>query len=260
MNRCHRLHRAVTRTFLVSSLLAAVALNRAGAQSGNPEPNPEGDSGVLKAQVTTGGSYSPHSGNATRSVPDLQVPGARGDLDFVRHWNSVHGQGSAPFTGGGWTHSWHWELIDWNPEFIQEYDGAPIYYKITMIIGWPDGSTRKFWLTRDARHWDGDPNNWYQDPFGPAYPPAWESDPATADFLREMAPDGSEFWIYRADGGTVHFQRNPDGHYLATELFDSNGLRTGLEYEQGGYWIANPGYWSEPPRLKRVHGADGRTR
>jgi len=41
-----------------------------------PPENPEGNTGALKSQVQTGGSYDAHSGNATRVVNDLHVPGA----------------------------------------------------------------------------------------------------------------------------------------------------------------------------------------
>jgi YD repeat-containing protein len=44
-----------------------------------------------------------------------------------------------------------------------------------------------------------------------------------------MAQDGSEFWLYLADGGSVHFTGGPWG-YLATEVFDPHGLRTTLTY------------------------------
>src|SRR3954471_20654670 len=56
------------------------------------DPNPTGDTGALKPQVQTGGSYDAHSGNATRIVNDLHVPGALGvyGLDFTRYWNSTH--------------------------------------------------------------------------------------------------------------------------------------------------------------------------
>ena len=58
-----------------------------------------------------------------------------------------------------------------------------------------------------------------------------------------MAQDGSEFWLYRADGGSVHFVGtngpNPTGGYFrweyrATELYDPHGLHTELIYEPIG--------------------------
>src|SRR2546429_9640162 len=53
------------------------------------------------------------------------------------------------------------------------------------------------------------------------------------DLLRDMAPDGSEFWLSQADGGAVYFKNGP-GVYQATEIFDPHGLRTQLEYDGKG--------------------------
>ncbi|MEN3370689.1 MAG: hypothetical protein V7609_2832, partial [Verrucomicrobiota bacterium] len=56
-----------------------------------PDENPEGNTGALKGQVTTGSSYDAHSGNGVRVVTDLHLPGALGvyGLDFTRYWNSL---------------------------------------------------------------------------------------------------------------------------------------------------------------------------
>src|SRR5947208_17164469 len=64
-----------------------------------PDENPEGNTGALKAQVTTGASYDAHSGNATRIVSDLHVPGALGvyGLDFTRYWNSIPNDHDNPY-------------------------------------------------------------------------------------------------------------------------------------------------------------------
>src|SRR3954471_794577 len=79
------------------------------------DPNPTGDTGALKPQVQTGGSYDAHSGNATRIVNDLHVPGALGvyGLDFTRYWNSLQmnwdnatAATADAFGWSGWFHSW----------------------------------------------------------------------------------------------------------------------------------------------------------
>ncbi len=102
---------------LLAALFLAIAFTPLGAQTPPPpgtDPNadPEGTTGALKDQITTGGSYSAHSGNGSRSVTDLEVPGAVGyGLDFTRHWNSTDGSlspeghtvGPQPFGAGGWT-------------------------------------------------------------------------------------------------------------------------------------------------------------
>src|SRR6266446_6264701 len=85
-----------------------------------PDENPEGNTGALKAQVTTGGSYDAHSGNATRIVNDLHLPGALGiyGLDFTRYWNSLHpdydnefAEWPFEFGASGWSHSWRWSAV-----------------------------------------------------------------------------------------------------------------------------------------------------
>src|SRR5437764_1338826 len=86
-----------------------------------PDENPEGNTGALKAQVTTGGSYDAHSGNATRSITDLHVPGALGvyGLDFTRYWNCLRNDydnnfawTSPNFGAPGWSHSWEWHALE----------------------------------------------------------------------------------------------------------------------------------------------------
>lgn len=78
---------------LLSALLVAAGTGRAlAAPPPVPEDNPNGDTGALKSQIQTGGSYAAHSGNGTRVVNDLHSPGGLGvdGLDFTRYWNSLH--------------------------------------------------------------------------------------------------------------------------------------------------------------------------
>ena len=48
-----------------------------------------------------------------------------------------------------------------------------------------------------------------------------------------MATDGSEFWICRADGGSVRFLWDSNYGFQAKEIFDPHGLKTTLKYEDG---------------------------
>ena len=75
--------------FAADAALPPSSRNRKFAGAGplpTPDENPEGNTGALKSQVETGGSYDAHSGNASRIVNDLHVPGALGTcgLDFTR--------------------------------------------------------------------------------------------------------------------------------------------------------------------------------
>lgn len=54
------------------------------------EDNPTGVSGIYNGNVTTGGSYDAHTGNAIRAVTDLVVPGCVGayPLKWTRYFNT----------------------------------------------------------------------------------------------------------------------------------------------------------------------------
>jgi hypothetical protein len=107
-------------------LIAAESAVRAQTPVASPDENPTANTGALKAQIETGGSYSAESGNATRIIPDLHVPGALGvyGLDFTRYWNSLRNDRDpgnqhlhpepipnqpTDFGSAGWSHSWSWK-------------------------------------------------------------------------------------------------------------------------------------------------------
>lgn len=234
----------------------------------SPDEDPEGDTGALREQVETGGSYSAHSGNASRIVKDLHVPGALGTygLDFTRYWNSLNNadiniaaEWPTDFGYSGWSHSWRWKAVyDWELPDMEHFP-PPYTYETSITITFPDGHATKFKLSR------GDlnaPPLSRDHRVGPPYYAAnYERDWAAPgsgvhDNLAEMAQDGSEFWLYRADGGSVHFVGtngpNPGGYYSwrykATEIYDPHGLKTQLVYEGDEQY----------PRLKSVVQEDGR--
>jgi len=231
---------------LVSRLAAALCwlpllhCNTLDAQttSGEPDADPTGNAGVFKANVTTGCGYDAHTGNASRSVTDLEVPNVPGDygLDFTRHWNSVPSDPTA--VNGGWTYSWDWGAT-YGYDIIQATDGGLQTWVTSITIGFPDGRASTYTISRGPA------------PSGASGPPystaeaTWK-DPAgpVTDHLCGMAPDGSNFWLYRGDGGAVHFEGGP-WSYQATEVFDPHGLRTALHYGNNG-------------RLDRVTAPNGR--
>src|ERR1043166_9683660 len=215
------------------------------AQAPGPDENPEGNTGALKAQVQTGGSYDIQSVNATRIVNDLHVPGALGSygLDFTRYWNSVHPEDSNPdaewaqdFGDSGWSHSWRWSAV--YGEVVPDFEpGNTLGTWITSItVTFPDGHATKFKIARtNGGQGTIDPR------CGPPYSNTGETDWPIAgahvhDRLTGMAYDGHEFWLDRADGGSVHFvgvhSESHDGHlwwsYEAQEIFDPHGFKTNL--------------------------------
>ena len=219
-----------------------------------PDEDPQGETGALREQVTTGGSYSAHSGNATRAVNDLHVPGALGTygLDFTRYWNSVHNEDSnesahwpTDFGSTGWSHSWRWVAAYRDDEIIGDGEISPDMHRtwITSItITYPDGHASKFKISRvnfgvGWRDFRGGPpylaNHGERDWPGLGH--------TSHDYLEEMAPNGFDFYLRRGDGGSVHFvaagPAMPDGNYTgdyeAREVFDPYGFRTELTYTNG---------------------------
>jgi RHS repeat-associated protein len=216
----------------------------------NPNANPEGNTGALKAQIETGGSYDAHSGNGTRIVNDLHVPDALGvyGLDFTRYWNSVRNDDddsnadwSMDFGASGWSHSWKWTALEGNDVVqLDEGGGADStqIYITSITITFPDGHATKYRIERADRTYIGQP--WPADPHwgAPYHPEHGESSfhsTAVTDFLDNMAEDGSEFWLHRADGGSVHFVKREYLVYEAREIFDPHGLKTQLFYDERGY-------------------------
>lgn len=220
------------------------------------DENPTANTGALKAQIETGGSYDAHSGNATRAVTDLHVPGAVGvyGLDFVRYHNSLRNDrnpGSTylhpepipeqptDFGSPGWSHSWSWTAA--YDEYRQEVggDGGDEIYTMSITITFPDGHASKYKIIRTKNLPDGQP--WPPDPrFGPPYyaehgETTWTPFGEIHDYLTRMAYDGSEFWLYRADGGAVHFIEDSNWGYQAREVFDPHGLLTTLSYDGNGH-------------------------
>ena len=211
-----------------------------------PPENPEGNTGALRSQVQTGGSYDAHSGNASRMVNDLHVPGALGTygLDFTRYWNSLHDEDTnsaadwpTDFGYSGWSHSWRWSAVfDWEvPD--PENGGSATSFITSITVTFPDGHATKFKLFRTSGY------PWGEGRVGPPYYAAhnerdWPiAGEGVHDNLAEMAENGSEFYIYLADGGSVHFVgyngANLTGEnwlYRATEVYDPHGLRTTLSY------------------------------
>ncbi|HEV2841930.1 MAG TPA: RHS repeat-associated core domain-containing protein [Chthoniobacterales bacterium] len=230
------------------------------AQAPEPDRNPTGDTGALKAQVLTGGSYDAHSGNATRSITDLSVPGAVGDygLNLVRYWNSLRNDRyeanstyepdqRTDFGAPGWSHSWSWSAV--YATDIQELngDGTQQIYTTSITITFPDGHASKYKISRTNVRPVGQP--WLADPrCGPPYHADRHEDDwqgpggGVGDELQDMSYWGESFWLYRADGGAVHFE-DVNGDYRATEVFDPHGLRTVLHYDgdRNLQWVEQDG-------------------
>jgi RHS repeat-associated protein len=132
--------------FLVAlAVTASLTIRITSGQVGND--NPTGFAGQFNGNITTGCSYDPYTGNATRAVTDIVVAGTVGEypLAFSRVSNS-RGEGSGAFgAGGSWTHSYEWRLIA--PEMSRTFNFHPTSYPVSF----PDGREEIF------RHGSSDP-------------------------------------------------------------------------------------------------------
>lgn len=192
------------------------------AQSNN---NPTGPAGVFNGNITTGCSYDPFTGNATRSITDLAVTGAVGNypLAFTRTANSRYLQpGEFGFgQAGGWRHSYAWEID--GSETFSTASAKPTVYPVFL----PDGRIVNF---------SGSPSDPYF--YGPPGVPA-RFQPLNADKIA---------YLILADGGKVEFKATRiivcdnellppceySYSYQAQAIIDPHGLRTNLFYNQDG--------------------------
>jgi YD repeat-containing protein len=243
-------------TLIVFSLIGGSTV-RAQAQATVPDDNPTANTGALKAQIETGGSYDAHSGNATRIIPDLHFPGALGvyGLDFTRYWNSLRNDRDpgeqhlhpepipdqpTDFGSPGWSHSWSWkaDYEDYVEITGEDTGNQTEWYTMMLTITFPDGHASKFKIFRSNRTIFG--TTWPPDPRqGQPYYAAhgeniWGASGDIHDHLERMAENGSEFWLFRADGGSVHFMNDSVWGYQAREVFDPHGLLTTLHYNAEG--------------------------
>src|SRR2546423_1799358 len=147
---------------IVICLTLPMLAARGQTAAATPDENPEGNTGALKAQVTTARSYDAHSGNATRIVTDLHVPGAPGvyGLEFTRYWNSTPNDHDNPFAEApshfgptGWSHSWDWHAYeeDTSEKIGPMDDNTGEIWTTAITITFPDGHANRYKITRSNR-------------------------------------------------------------------------------------------------------------
>jgi RHS repeat-associated protein len=126
------------RIFAIAFTIALIC-GRSAAQVASD--NPTGVAGQFNGNVTTGCSYDPYTGNATRSITDLVVAGTSGTypLAFTRTMNSRYDANQpTPFgMAGSWNHSYGWTIDDaargsgsnWPSEYWVNYpDGRRVNF------------------------------------------------------------------------------------------------------------------------------------
>ena len=115
----------------ILAVLLLLPLAPLSAQVGND--NPAGVAGIFNGNITTGCSYDPYTGNATRKVTDIVVAGAVGSygLTFSRICNSRN------ILGGAWQGSYGWSVGDSN----ETQNTLP---PSTYQVSFPDGRSEIF--------------------------------------------------------------------------------------------------------------------
>jgi len=174
--------------------------------------NPTGTSGQYNGNITTGCSYDPYTGNATRSITDLVVAGGVGTypLAFTRTMNSrytVGVVGNAPAFGsaGTWTFNYQWS-IDKVTVVKTGSIGLPASYN----INYPDGRRVIFSNTGTS-----DPD--FRGPKG------------VRDRLEKLATGGAECYLRLIDGGKIWFHANistttSGNQYTSVYTFSLKGI------------------------------------
>jgi RHS repeat-associated protein len=115
-------------SFKIYCLLSILPFLTLSQVFGQGNDNPTGPTGEFSGEVTTGCSYDPYTGNATRTVTDLTVAGAVGKygLSYARTWNSRNGY---------WADSFSWSIAD-------------VYKPVNQAMHWavifPDGRVEVF--------------------------------------------------------------------------------------------------------------------
>src|SRR2546423_5384019 len=230
---------------IVICLTLPMLAARGQTAAATPDENPEGNTGALKAQVTTAGSYDAHSGNATRIVTDLHVPGAPGvyGLEFTRYWNSIPNDHDNPFAEApshfgptGWSHSWDWHAYeeDTSEKIDPMDDNTEEIWTTAITITFPDGHANRYKITRSNRwHETAPPDPRSGPPYTVPEQNGFLASGFVHDLVQDMAADGSQFWLAMADGGAELFVGGP-GIYQASEVIDPHGLRTYLHYNSDG--------------------------
>ena len=201
---------------ILGALLLALGAHDLRAQLGGN--NPTGVSGIFNGNITTGCSYDPYTGNATRSITDIVVAGAVGQypLAFVRTYNSRSGGGGVGGFGAQWTHNYGWQIESTPP---QNHHFTPTSY----TVDYPDGRKVTFVPTAGDTYYHG----------------------GLPGVRERFIPLGVNCYLVLPDGGKVEFDgeeysSGPDGKeiywwvFTATAIIDPNGIRTSFSYNGDG--------------------------
>ena len=186
-----------SRFILPLSLL--ISLSELRAQVGND--NPTGPTGTFNGQVTTGCSYDAYTGNATRTITDMVLPGAVGKygLSYSRTWNTRN---------PGWHNSFEWSI---DPVTVQNQS-------VPYAVRFPDGRTETFTLQSGSYR-------------ALALGVRERLTPSNGTYCYVLLPDGGkvQFAVTRVDYGNSH-----DYSFKALQIIDPYGQNTSFSYNADG--------------------------
>lgn len=230
------------RTILFCFSAAAATLLLAPQSARAQHNNPTGPAGQFNGNSSVGCSYDPFTGNATRTINDINVAGAVGayPLQWSRTLNSrkIGGDPNGFGDGGGWRHSYSW-TANADAEGVGTQTPPP---PTSYSVDFPDGRSVFF-----SRAVAGD--TCLHGPIG--VPERFQKMDPTSKIAYLILPDGGkvEFTATIATYYDVDFQQwHSWWAFRATALIDTYGLRTTMAYsgttniltrvtEPGGRWL-----------------------
>ncbi len=208
--------------------LALCGIQSSLAQLGND--NPTGTSGQFNGNVTTGGSYDPYTGNATRSVTDLVVAGGVSSypLAFGRVNNSRYTPGVDNFqfgAAGNWRHTYQWSIDPITIYKLGGWTAMPTSY----YVNYPDG--RRIFFNTASPYFKatvGGIGDRFQQPSQPT---------AYTDNCYLLLPDGGKVWfqvqIDRVENTTTHYITSTFS-FSFVGIIDPEGRQTLVSYPADG--------------------------
>ncbi len=249
---------------ILSTLLVTICSPPLRAQVG--DNNPTGVAGIFNGNITTGCSYDPYTGNATRTVTDIVVAAAVGEygLSLSRTFSSRNGWGLDFGIAGGWHHNYNWVIEDSAPSQTSGFQPS------SYTVDFPDGRTETFVYSASD----------------PGY---YRAAAGVRDRLQPLNLGTMLAYLILPDGGKIEFKATQQSYrddccpldgcgqctfyyysYVAQAIIDPHGLRTSLTYNADGtlnkvtdpagrylqfYWLQVTGY----KVIDHVTASDGRT-
>jgi RHS repeat-associated protein len=221
--------------FVLSLALLALVSELRGEVGGD---NPTGVAGIFNGNVTTGCSYDPYTGNATRTVTDISVAGAVGEygLSLSRTFSSRNGWGHDFGMAGAWHHNYNWDVEDSATSTTSGFQPG------SYTVDFPDGRSETF-------------------VYSAADPGYYRTTAGVQDRFVPLNRNTMLAYLVLPDGGKIEFKATQQSYrddccpqdgcglctfyyytYVPQAIIDPHGLRTSLTYNVDGtlYRVTEP--------------------